>query len=62
MNKRPNPAVAQSETAARISEEMATLAEKEPLLTNLPRRIASRRRATADKIKKEHPNLIAYGE
>lgn len=61
--KRPNPAVAASERAARASEEMADLAEQTiPNVSSLPRRIANRRRATADKIRKEHPFLIEEGK
>ena len=56
--KRPNPAVAQSERQAASSEEMADLAERDKPASNLARRIANRRRATADKIRKERPYLI----
>ena len=60
---RPNPAVVASERSARAAEEMADLAEGSmPGVSSLPRRIANRRRATADKIRKERPNLISYGE
>lgn len=60
--KRPNPAVAASERAARASENMADLFEKDKRDSTLARQIARRKRATADKIRKERPNLIEYGD
>lgn len=60
--KRPNPAVAASERAAQVSENMADLAEQNPRQSSLGRQIARRRRATADKIRKERPFLIEEGK
>jgi hypothetical protein len=57
--RRPNPAVAASERAAQISEDMADLAKQaNPSVSSLGTRIANKKRATADKIRKEHPYLI----
>ena len=62
--KRPNPAVAQSERDAANAEDMYELSardaapEKGESTANNLMNIASRKRATAMKIKKEKPYLI----
>ncbi len=54
--KRPNPAVAASERAAKSAQEMADMSADNQ--SSLGRQIANKKRATADKIKKERPYLI----
>lgn len=54
VTKRPNPAVAQATRDAALAEQMARMSPGKPL----GGRIAERKRATAVKIRKEHPFLI----
>lgn len=60
IRKRPNPAVAASERAAKASESMYKMATMDlsERMSSLPLRIANRKRATANKIKKNSPFLI----
>jgi len=65
IRKRPNPAVAQSERAATIAEDLADMASKEikgPMqgqaTANATRALAQRRRTGANRIRKEKPYLI----
>ena len=65
IRKRPNPAVAQSERAAQIAEDLAGMASQEvksptqgQATANATRALAQRRRTGANRIRKEKPYLI----
>jgi len=63
MKKRPNPAVDSSAKFASLTEDMSKLADATmPAVSSLPAALkasAKRKRAGANRIKKEHPFLIS---